>query len=169
MGARRCKDWLTTYMQFVDNTESPIQFHLWCAVSTLLGALQRRVWVEWEQTIYPNQYIILVGESGATRKGVALGKARWFFEQLPTLPVERGNRVTKEQLAIDLSQSSTQFTLPDGTVKTQRALTHICPELSVFLGQQDLLLLSWLTDWYDSADFWENRTKTAGIDYIKVM
>ena len=169
MARRNVSDWLVGYLQYVENTEPPLQFHTWCAISTIAGALQRRVWLNWEGSIYPNQYIMLVGNSGATRKGVALDKSRWFLENMPHISLERGNRVTKEQLAIDMSTAMSQFLDPMGKLRFQNAMTHICPELVVFLGQRDLLLLGWLTDWYDSLPVWENRTKTAGVDEIHNM
>ena len=166
--ARKLNDWITGYLNYVKNTEPPIQFHVWSAVSIIAAALQRRVYVDWEDRIFPNQYVILVGASGATRKGVALGKARYFLDRAKMLHVERGNRVTKEQLIIDIKENATTYNV-NGIPYIQSATTQVAPELSVFLGQRDLLLLSWLTDWYDCLPRWENRTKTAGIDDVQNM
>lgn len=165
---RRCSDWISSYLRFTENSEPPLQYNTWTSLFLLGAALQRKVFVQWEEKIYPNQYIILVGNSGATRKGVTLGKARRFLEDIPTIYRETGSRVTKEQLVIDLAKSYTTYELHD-TIYFQSAVSQIAPELSVFLGSKDILLLSWLTDWYDCLPMWENRTKTAGIDVVENM
>ena len=174
MPKRNVPDWLSAYLRYVENTEPPIQFHIWCALSTIAGVLQRRVWLDWERRLYPNLYVILVGDSGQTRKGTAIDKAEWFFTQMPQLNIENGNRVTKEQLAIDLASAESEFFYQEPgrrgkTMRTQHTLTHIVPELATFFGFKDHELLGWLTDWYDSKDVWENRTKTAGKDLIHNM
>ena len=169
--ARRLDDWLRAYLDYTHNTEPPLQFHVWSAISVLAGVLQRRCYVEWEGTIYPNQYIILVGNSGTTRKGVAIGRAKWFLRQLRSHNVRliAGNRVTKEQLVNDIADHRLEYSDRDGQQLVQSAVTHIVPELSVFLGHQDILLLGWLTDWWDSDDEWEYRTKTAGTVAIEFL
>ena len=81
------------------------------------------------------------------------------------IPIESGNRVTKEQLVRDLSEADTTFRI--GNIQHfQYTLHHIVPEMVTFLGHRDILLLGWLTDWYDSDEIWENKTKTAGIDTV---
>lgn len=64
---------LNDYMQMVEETESPRLFHVWSALAGMSACLGRRCWLPFgPMTIYPNQYIVLVGTPG-TRKSTAMG------------------------------------------------------------------------------------------------
>lgn len=66
-------EFLNDYMRMVEDTESPRLFHVWAAVSGLSACLGRRCWLPFgPMTVFPNQYIALVGTPG-TRKSTALG------------------------------------------------------------------------------------------------
>ena len=63
---------LNDYMKMVEETESPRLFHIWAAVSGISACLGRRCWLPFgPMTIFPNQYIALVGTPG-TRKSTAM-------------------------------------------------------------------------------------------------
>lgn len=65
-------DFLNDYLAMVEDTESPRLFHIWSAISGLASCLGRRCWFPFgPMTIFPNQYIALVGTPG-TRKSTAL-------------------------------------------------------------------------------------------------
>lgn len=62
---------LNDYMTMVEDTESPRLFHVWSAISGLAACMGRRCWLPFgPMTIWPNQYIALVGTPG-TRKSTA--------------------------------------------------------------------------------------------------
>jgi hypothetical protein len=66
-------DFLNNYMEMVEDTESPRLFHVWSAISGLAACLGRRCYFPFgPMTIFPNQYVVLVGTPG-TRKSTALG------------------------------------------------------------------------------------------------
>ena len=80
---RKLPDILTAYLEYVDNTEPPLLFHIWTIISCLSGTLQRRVYIRvGHETILPHQYIILVAPSGAARKGTAINIGRSFVEDI---------------------------------------------------------------------------------------
>jgi len=59
-------------MAMVEDTESPRLFHLWSALSGVSACLGRRCWFPFGPlTVYPNQYVALVGTPG-TRKSTAM-------------------------------------------------------------------------------------------------
>jgi len=74
--ARNFPDWLTAYAEYSLDAFCPEKFHFWTGVSTLAGALERRVWIHRETfNLYPNVYILLVarpgmGKSSATNIGM---------------------------------------------------------------------------------------------------
>ncbi len=65
-------EFLNDYMEMVEDTESPRLFHLWAGISGISACLGRRCWLPFgPMTVYPNQFITLVGTPG-TRKSTAM-------------------------------------------------------------------------------------------------
>ena len=64
------------YLKLVEKTEPPVLHHIWSLVSMMSANLGRRCWFEFGSTpIYPNQYILLVGDPGV-RKSTAMSLAK---------------------------------------------------------------------------------------------
>ena len=168
---RELSNWLDAYLEYTDNTESPISYHQWCGMSVIAGALQRRVYLSWGigQVIYPNLYLVIVGPSGRTRKGVALGIAKDILKQIPGITIAPESSSGRESMIQVMKKAYTNFEDPtDGhTVKFHCATTAFSEELSVFLGQGNISYLSNLTDWYDSKDDWEYETISRGKDTLQ--
>ena len=70
--SRLVPDWIESYLEATDNTEPPILYRTWTAVSVIAAVLQRKVFLEWHTRIFPNMYIVLVGPPGRCRKGTAM-------------------------------------------------------------------------------------------------
>lgn len=163
--ARVLKDWLSAYVEYSKETESPTSYHTWTGISIIAGALQRRCLFRWGfEVIYPNMYIILVGPSGA-RKGVALGIGKDLLKS--TGITMTSESVTREALIRTMKGAITNYQAADGTVKFHCSVTCFSEELSVFLGQNDVKFLANLTDWYDSKDDWTYETKGSGTDKLQ--
>ena len=76
-------DWISAYLKFTENTESPTSYHIWTAIACIAGALQRKCFMQWGlERIYPNMYIVLVGPAGRTRKSVAINIGQDIFKAL---------------------------------------------------------------------------------------
>lgn len=162
-------DWVDSYLTFVDNTEPPILFKRWTAVSVVASCLQRKCFLPWGSlTFYPNMYIILVAPSGAARKGTAMGPGMKFLTE-PGLDVKlAAEAITREALIKELAESSnTAIDQETGKTRFHASLTIFSQELTVFLGYNNMQLMSDLTDWYDDRDQWTYRTKNSGTDIIE--
>lgn len=165
--ARAVSDWITGYLKFTDNSEPPRSYHTWVAISLIAGSLQRKVWLKWGfETIYPNQYVVLVGPSGRTRKGTAVGIGKDMLADISGVTIT-SEAITREALIKLMRDSVLQFT-PTGTSKIlwHCSVTTFSEELTVFLGQNDIRFLSNLTDWYDCKDRWAYETVGRGRDFI---
>lgn len=168
--ARELSDWLDSYIEYTENSESPLSYHVWCGLSVIAGALQRRVYLKWGlgRIIYPNLYTVLVGPSGRTRKGVAIGIAKEFLKRVPAISVAPESSSGRQALILAMKRAITNFQDPtDGKIKFHCSVTAFSEELSVFLGQGDIAYLSNLTDWYDSKDDWEYETVGRGKDSLQ--
>jgi hypothetical protein len=168
--ARELKDWLESYLDYTENSESPISYHTWCGLSVIAGALQRKVYLRWGlgRVIYPNVYAVLVGASGRTRKGVAIGIAKDFLKNIPSVTVVPESSSGRQAMILAMKRALTNFQDPsDNKIKFHSSVTAFSEELSVFLGQGDIAYLSNLTDWYDSKDDWEYETVGRGKDTLQ--
>ena len=167
--ARELSDWLENYLVYTENSESPLSYHVWCGLSVIAGALQRKVYLRWGlgRVVYPNLYVVLIGPSGRTRKGVAIGIAKEFLKQVPGVTVAPESSSGRQAMILAMKRAASNFQDPvDGKIKFHCALTAFSEELSVFLGQGDIAYLSNLTDWYDSKDDWEYETVGRGKDTL---
>jgi len=168
--ARELTNWLDAYLEYTENTESPTSYHTWCGLATIAGALQRKVYLRWGigQVIYPNLYVVLIGPSGRTRKGVSLGIAKDILRQVPGVTIAPESSSGKQSTILVMKRAGLDFVDPtDNKTKRHCSVTAFSEELSVFLGQGDIAYLSSLTDWYDSKDDWEYETVGRGKDSIK--
>lgn len=163
---RKLPDFLTAYLEYVEDTEPAKAYHVWSAVSLLAGTLERRVYLRWgHETLYPNMYIVLVGPSG-NRKSTALNIAKDLLKEINVKVVP--DAITQEKLIRKMKESTRNFNdATSGVIKFQSSMTCFSPEFSVFLGKNDTHFLGVLTDWYDSADDWEYETKNKGEDHIQ--
>lgn len=165
--ARELKDWIDGYLEYTKNSEPPLSYHNWCAASVVAGALQRKVKLVWGfEIIYPNMFVILVGHSGRTRKGVALGIAKSLIAQVPGVHVAP-EASTREAIIGAMKRASNNYQDEDGVISMHCSLTAFSEELAVFLGQSDIKLLANLTDWYDSKDDWAYETIGRGRDALQ--
>jgi hypothetical protein len=132
----------------------------------LSAALERRVWMQWGHTeVYPNQYIVLIGPSGA-RKAEPLNIAKAFLKEISIDSVAES--ITREALIRRMKNSLTSFEKPYGDrreVEFQSAVTCILEELAVFLEAEGKFLAN-LTNWYDCQDKWTYETKHSGVDEV---
>lgn len=73
-------DFLDTYLQMVEETESPRAFHLWSAISAISSCMGRRLWLPFGNgALHPNIYTLLVGGAGvrkSTAMNIAMGMVR---------------------------------------------------------------------------------------------
>ena len=167
MSLRRLNDWVSGYIEYSQETESPLSYHIWTSISLLAAALQRRVYIKWGyEILYPNMYIVLVGPSGKCRKGSAMNLGKDIITGLGIKVTSES--ITREALIRSMKRAVVNYIEPDtGIVRFHCSLTAMSQELSVFLGQNDVKFLADLTDWYDSLDNWVYETKTSGVDEIK--
>ena len=159
-------DWIEGFLQYTDNTEPPVSYREWVAVSVVASLLKRKCVLNLGTlTIYPNMYIVLVGPSGKARKGTAMNPGMKLLRETGKVRLA-AEAITREALIRELDASS--FTEPKATggLNMHCSLTIYSQELTVFLGYSSQQLIADLTDWYDCRDAWTYRTKNAGENEI---
>jgi hypothetical protein len=166
---RMLPDWIDSYMAYVDNTEPAEAFKLWTAIFCIVACLKRKCFLDWGTiTFYPNMYVVLVGPSGC-RKGTAMGPG---FNMLTELNVRMAaEATTRESLIRELCRTGSETSVSEeGNLELHSSLSIFSQELSVFLGYNNMQLMSDLTDWYDCRARWRYSTKDKALsdDIINV-
>ena len=156
---RKLDDWITSFMQFTENTEPPKLFRFWTAISIIASALQRKCFVQWGSSLlfYPNLYIVLVGPSGV-RKGTAMNPGLDLIEDIGKIKVAA--QATSLQ-ALIRRLKETNYQDPDlntGKMQFHSSMTIFSKEFTVFLGYHNRELMSALCDWYDCDRRWIYET-----------
>jgi len=160
---RRCVNGIIPeYLEYAEGQESPSDFHLWCILGAIGCSLGRTVWLDrFFHKIYPNLYIILIGESALVHKNTALNMAiHPLREAYPDLFVVT-QKISPQKLSSMLADIYEKR-------KVSELLIH-ANELSVLLGQSKLddTLLKVLTDYWDCPVYSEYSTVARGVEVAK--
>ena len=157
--ARNLPDWIEGFMELTENSEPPVLYRKWAAISTVAAALQRKVRLELglSLTFYPNLYIVLVGPS-ATGKGTAMKFASDIIEQVPTIRLSA--QATSLQALIRRMKETnlTDINVETGEQTYHSSLTIFSTEFTVFLGYHNQELIAALCEWYDCHNRWTYET-----------
>lgn len=159
---RRCKDWLSDYLEFAKNTEPPRLYHEWVGVSAIASVLERKCWIELGTLkLHPNFYVVLVGPPGRCRKGTAMGIAE---SMIRSIGLNMTSEAMSRQALINLMSESTDMEPPseDGTITMHSSCTCFSKELTVFLGYNQQQLMADLCTWYDCEEVWKYDTVGRG-------
>lgn len=171
---RHYTDWITAYIQLFDGrTEAPTALHRWTAVSTIAGALTRRVWID-EITFkfYPNFYIVFVSPPGISTKSTAISLGINLLRELDHIYLAADN-TTYPAFIRDLARrfSDVQETAEPDPVDNlyirQCAVTAGLSELGTFFRVEDEEMVNGLTDLWDCRPIMVKDTKTSGTDIVE--
>jgi len=158
------EDWLSAYLRYVEESEPPELYKIWTGISALAACLQRKCFLEWDDNIYPNMFVVLIGPSGC-RKGTAMKPALHLIQEVGIKLVAES--ITREALIREFSKSTDTIIDTETNIPIMHSsLTVFSQELAVFLGYDNSQFLSDLTDLYDCSNKWTYRTKTSGTDEI---
>lgn len=162
--ARQLPDWIEGYLEYTAQSEPPKIFHKWVAISTIASAMERKVKIEWEKTLFPNMFIILVAKSGLARKGTALDFGEAFMRQIG---VNLAPSSTTREALIQSIKEIAGLGMGGATPEPSAALTILAPELTVFLRYENVEMMTDLIAWYDCKTPWSYRTVGRGVEEIR--
>lgn len=172
------QSWITAYYENIEKiSEAPVQYNIWAAISVVSAVLKNHVYFErGVYTIFPNQYIILVGPPGVG-KGTAIHPAYEIpmkadlinlINDRNTAPkiLDKLSKGFSGPVAIPtIAQTSNGYTVP--TIQKDSSATIKASELQTLLGSSDWMT-TFLCETWDRRDF-EYDTKTAGTSIVKDM
>lgn len=138
------------YLRYCEQSETPYAYDFWTACWLLSVACGRGIVVErGNASVYLNLFIILVAESGTTRKSTGVRRASSLARNLAGSPVSQlfiDSKITPEKLEFDLAMQTAEHGHAYATIAID--------ELVKFLGQEKYVkgMPTLLTDLYDAPE-----------------
>lgn len=148
-------NYLRSFVELLSGTEIPPRFAIWSGISSILSALERRVWInQGVYRVFPNYFTILIAASGQ-KKSTAIRVASRLLKGLDSPPMLLSQKLSKEQLISTLAEAA-----KGGLV--------VADELATFINQRDYEagMGAVLTTLWDCEDF-EYKTFSRGIEKIE--
>ena len=166
---RKLSNWLESYLEYTEETESSPIFHKWVGISCLAAALRKKTWLTLGRIkVFPNMYIVLVAEPGIARKSQAISYGVDLLGEVPSI-VMSADSTTSQALIQDLEIAAMDDQMPDGRIYKHSSLSIISREFESFLGQkgENIKMLVLLTDLFDASEKpWKYKTKNSGMNTI---
>lgn len=164
---RYLKDWLESYLEFTEATESPQIFHFWTGVFTIAAALKRRVWIDQRHFEWtPNFYIIFVAPPGIANKSTTISIGSGLLREIDGINFGPDSGTWQ---ALGQSLMDAQEFVPlvagqlDGEMEQMSCISCTVGELGTFIDFQDRKLIDTLTSlWDGQRGTFEHKTKTTG-------
>lgn len=164
-------------MEYSGFSEAPDKFHFWTGVSTIAGALRRRIWIDQAYFQWtPNFYIIFVAPPGIVSKSTTLSIGMRLLRQIPGIHFGP-DAVTWQALTESLANSTEEVDLTPGktagvlsmevNLMPMSCITIASSEFGTFLNPKDREMVDVLVSlWDGQLGVWEKKTKTSGSDII---
>lgn len=164
-------NFFSDYFDYTKDTESPMFYHRWCAISGIAALLGRQYqFPHGHFIVYPNFYTMLIGEPGA-RKSTAISIIKKLVQATGYNTVA-SNKTTKEKFLLDLEggfdfsqeaagdEPSDFQELFGSDDNSPREVLIAADEFGDFLGANNVEFVSLLTTLWDNLDHYDNRIKT---------
>lgn len=170
MGQRFHRDWLKAFTEYASYGEAPLKMLFWTGVSTIAGALRRRVWIDQKFFQWvPNFYIIFVAPPGIVGKSTVSSIGMNLLREIKDITF--GPDVVTWQALIETLAKSGQL-VPDPnnpeTLYPMSALTLECSEFGTFFNPDNSEMVDVLVSlWDGKRGSFKKVTKFSGSDEIE--
>ncbi len=155
-------NWLKTYMDdYIIKQESPDQYHFWTAMQMIATALKRNVYIDrGAYTVYPNQFVFLVANSGKCRKSIAMKIGMELVSKIDNINLING-RSTVEGL---IDSMAAEGIIGGTRVGKDGSCLIYADELSYLFGKASYItdLISFLTAAYTGSSKIDFLTRGKG-------
>jgi hypothetical protein len=164
--SRNYPDWITAFMDYASFGEAPRHMYFWTAVSTISGALRRKVWVDqgyfkW----FPNFYVILVAPPGIVSKSTTAGIGMDLLKRVPG--IKFGPSVVTMQALLSSMAEVTEAFEYEQEFRPMSALTIESSEFGNLLNPHDKDMVDMLVNLWDGKEgALEKKTKHSGNDTV---
>src|SRR4051812_23155303 len=158
---RRNPCWIESFLEVTKFLPSPELFRKWAAISTVAGALERKVWLRSSGMIlYPNLYTLLVGPP-AVGKTVSISQVETCWRAIEELHVAP-NSITKAGLVDALAEAERKIVRMDKTPPYYEFHSLLIPsrEFGVLVPSYEQDFMNHMNDLYDCGPVFEERRRS---------
>jgi hypothetical protein len=164
--SRHFTNWLKAFTDFASIGEAPLKFYFWTGVSTVAGALRRRVWLDMGHFRWtPNFYIILVAPPGIVSKTTTIDIGRRLLVKVSGINLGP-DALTWQSLVQSMGECTELVILRSGEKFEMSAITIYSGELGTMLDPKDRPMVDALVALWDARDRFEKTSKTRGDDIL---
>ena len=169
MAQRHFEDWLKAFVEYSSYGEAPLKMLFWTGVSTVAGALRRKVWIDQKFFRWvPNFYIVMVAPPGIVSKSTTANIGMNLLRAIDG--IKFGPDVITWQALVQSLAKSTEG-VPDpktGEYHTMSAITIASDEFGTFINPDNAEMIDVLVSLWDGKQgSFDKVTKTAGSDKIE--
>jgi hypothetical protein len=160
-GKRRLTSWIDTFIEHTGRfLPTPEIFRKWVGISAIGAVLERKMWIDTGQVLYPNLYVILIGPSG-TGKTRVIDYANSIVGEIDNFYFAPTS-ATRASLIDVLAESKRKlpFRGQDNEMVEYNTLYVSQDELSAFMPEYNADIISALTKFYDGN--WYKEAKRVG-------
>jgi hypothetical protein len=163
--SRNFPNWINGYIDYTDNLEAPLLFHLWTGIATVAGALRGKCWIDmgyfrWK----PNFFVVFVAPPGIVSKSTTLNVGMGLLRQVEG--IHFGPESATWQAVTDAFREAEEVVAEIG--EKMSALTIVASELGTFLDPKNREMIDILNDLWDGRSVpWTRRTKGEGTTEIQ--
>lgn len=160
---------LEEYLDFVEDTEPPVQFHRWSFLTGVAAMLSRRVYIPFgHDFIYPNMYVMLVGAPG-TKKSSAIKIAKKLIDDTD-FSAFSFTKTSKQKFLLDWAERaalgmsrklSDWLDHPIDSSDIPAEMFCCLDEFIDFIGVNNFEFLSLLTTLWDNLPKYDERLKNS--------
>jgi hypothetical protein len=149
-GKRKLDSWIDRFVEFTDNTDSPVLFRKWSAIFAIASAMEMRTWLQTSSPLYPNLYVFIVGKNRIIRV------MKRFLNEIPEFHFAPTS-LTGAAL-VDTLAASKRFIprLPDPPLEYYNT-TITAEELTAFMHKYDDEMVGLLSAFYDPDPYAQSR------------
>lgn len=164
---RNYNDWLKAYVEYASFSEAPRRMHFWTGVSTIAGALRRRVWLDMAYFKWcANFYIVLVAPPGIVSKSTTAAIGMDLLRRVPG--INFGPQVVTWPALVSAFAAACESFELDGEWHTQCALTLESSEFGNLVNPHDREMIDLLVTLWDSKQGgFKKMTKGSGNDMVE--
>ena len=151
-------DFVEQFLKYTEERPSPEIFRKWSAITTLSGALEKRVWTMTKAgPQFANLYTMLVAPPGVG-KSQAINPAEQLLKATKKYHISP-NSVTAASYIDALARAHRSVLLPNNKLLEYNHLFVFAAELGVFLNAHDLNFLSIINELFDHKDSYREERR----------
>lgn len=167
--SRLNEDWIKSFLAYSSYGEAPLKTLFWTGVSTIAGALRRRVWIDQKYFQWtPCFYVILVAPPGVISKSTTANIGINLLREVPG--IKFGPDVVTWQALIEAMAGANEaaYDAVTDTYLPMSAITICSDEFGTFLDPTDRGMVDALVSlWDGKKGVFTKVTKSSGNDSVE--